>query len=158
MVQYDDYVRVMAVLTILCYIATNNLKYACIVGVLALINYIFFLKVYACARAEDDDLRHFLADMRVIAHRGLAADAPENTPGAIRLVSEACLANNAPLSQAASRGAHAVEVDISMTSDGVAVLMHDDTLDRTTDGRGLVNAHTYAQLKQLNAAAKWGDG
>jgi len=57
----------------------------------------------------------------VVAHRGASADAPENTLAAIRT--------------AAAHGADAVEVDVQRTRDGVPVLMHDETLVRTTDVR-----------------------
>ena len=50
---------------------------------------------------------------------------------------------------AADWGAHALEVSTSSTSDGVLVCMHDLTLDRTTDGSGPVNAHTWAELSRL---------
>ena len=60
--------------------------------------------------------------------------------------------------QSHSRGAHAIEVDISMTADGVAVLLHDDTLERTTNGTGVVHERPYAYVQSLNAAANFGDG
>jgi glycerophosphoryl diester phosphodiesterase len=52
------------------------------------------------------------------------------------------------------RCASCVEVDIRMTADGIPVIMHDPTLDRTTDGHGRVNEHTLDTLKKLDA----GDG
>ncbi|XP_053327288.1 glycerophosphodiester phosphodiesterase 1 [Spea bombifrons] len=75
-----------------------------------------------------------------IAHRGGGHDAPENTLAAIRT--------------AAKNGATGVELDLGFTSDGVPILMHDDTVERTTDGFGKLNDLTYAHIKTLNAAAK----
>lgn len=77
----------------------------------------------------------------IIAHRGGALDAPENTIEAFQL--------------AKKNGADAVEFDVEITSDGCPVLMHDDTLDRTTDGTGFVRDHAYEQISKLNAAAKY---
>ncbi|XP_065837352.1 glycerophosphodiester phosphodiesterase 1-like [Oscarella lobularis] len=74
----------------------------------------------------------------VIAHRGENVDAPENTLAAFRL--------------ARKNGAVAVEIDVSFTKDGHAVLMHDDTVDRTTDGHGRLDELTLDELKTLNAA------
>ncbi|KAM7329224.1 glycerophosphodiester phosphodiesterase 1 isoform X2 [Alexandromys fortis] len=75
----------------------------------------------------------------VIAHRGGSHDAPENTLAAIR--------------QAAKNGATGVELDIEFTSDGVPVLMHDNTVDRTTDGSGRLCDLTFEQVRKLNPAA-----
>ncbi|KAM6165050.1 glycerophosphodiester phosphodiesterase 1 [Erethizon dorsatum] len=74
-----------------------------------------------------------------IAHRGGSHDAPENTLAAIR--------------QAAKNGATGVELDIEFTSDGVPVLMHDNTVDRTTDGTGRLCDLTFEQIRKLNPAA-----
>lgn len=74
-----------------------------------------------------------------IAHRGGSHDAPENTLAAIR--------------QAAKNGATGVELDIEFTSDGVPVLMHDNTVDRTTDGSGRLCDLTFEQVRKLNPAA-----
>ncbi|XP_063286409.1 glycerophosphodiester phosphodiesterase 1 isoform X1 [Pelobates fuscus] len=76
----------------------------------------------------------------VIAHRGGGHDAPENTLAAIRT--------------AAEHGATGVELDVEFTSDGVPILMHDDTIDRTTDGTGRLRDVSYADLRRMNAAAK----
>ncbi|HET6220602.1 MAG TPA: glycerophosphodiester phosphodiesterase family protein, partial [Dongiaceae bacterium] len=79
---------------------------------------------------------------RVIGHRGAAAYAPENTLEGLR--------------EAARRGAGWVEFDAKLTGDGVVVLMHDDTLDRTTDGTGPVAETSYAEISHLDAGAWFG--
>ncbi|XP_033908061.1 glycerophosphodiester phosphodiesterase 1 isoform X1 [Acipenser ruthenus] len=76
----------------------------------------------------------------VIAHRGGAHDAPENTLAAIRKASE--------------NGATGVELDLEFTADGVAILMHDSTVDRTTNGTGPLSHLTYTDILKLDAAAK----
>lgn len=52
-------------------------------------------------------------------------------------------------------GVDALELDLNLTADGRLVLMHDPTLERTTNGRGLVIEHSLAQLRKLNAAHHW---
>ncbi len=74
-----------------------------------------------------------------IAHRGGSEAGPENTVVAIEA--------------AAATGATAVEVDVFLSADGVPVVIHDDTVDRTTDGSGPVAAFTAAELVALDAAA-----
>ena len=76
----------------------------------------------------------------IIAHRGGAHDAPENTLGAFRKAKE--------------NGADGVEFDLEFSSDGVPILLHDDTVDRTTDGVGRVRSLTMQELLTLNPAAK----
>ncbi|MEK7278389.1 MAG: glycerophosphodiester phosphodiesterase family protein, partial [Chloroflexota bacterium] len=76
----------------------------------------------------------------VIAHRGASAAAPENTLTAF--------------TSAAALGADAVELDVKLSKDGVPIIMHDPTVDRTTDGRGRVADLTLAALKRLDAGAK----
>jgi glycerophosphoryl diester phosphodiesterase len=70
-----------------------------------------------------------------IGHRGARGLSDENTLESLQL--------------AASLGVDCVEFDLHRTSDGVFVLMHDDTVDRTTDGTGRVDQMTLAQFKQL---------
>lgn len=79
------------------------------------------------------------APTRVIAHRGFSAEAPENTLAAIRLAIDA--------------SADMVEVDVTVSADGHLVVIHDDTLQRTTDGRGQVAEHTLAELRDLDAGS-----
>lgn len=74
----------------------------------------------------------------VSAHRGGAAYAPENTMLAYE--------------NAARLGVDDFEADMLLTADGVPVLMHDDTLDRTTDCSGAVADKTYAQIQDCDAA------
>jgi glycerophosphoryl diester phosphodiesterase len=78
----------------------------------------------------------------VIGHRGAAALAPENTLAGLRA--------------AAAAGASWVEFDVKLTADGVAVLIHDDTLDRTTDGRGAVAATASSTIAALDAGGWFG--
>lgn len=77
-------------------------------------------------------------DVLVSGHRGDRVHGLENTMTAFRMAVEA--------------GVDMVETDVRMTADGELVLMHDETVDRTTDGTGLVKDLTLAQIKQLNAA------
>lgn len=76
----------------------------------------------------------------VIAHRGDRLALPENTLEA--------------LSQAEQLGADALEFDVRVTRDGIPVVIHDPTVDRTTNGRGLVSNFTRAELESLDAAAR----
>jgi glycerophosphoryl diester phosphodiesterase len=73
-----------------------------------------------------------------IAHRGgIVPGVPENTLAAFR--------------EAINYGAHAIEIDLRGTRDGEVVIMHDETVDRTTNGRGRVTDQTLAELKMLDA-------
>ena len=80
----------------------------------------------------------------VIGHRGAAAHAPENTLAGI--------------DEAVRRGARMVEVDARLTADGVPVLFHDDTLDRTTNGVGPVDHALFSEVRRLDAGAWFGPG
>ena len=77
--------------------------------------------------------------MLVIAHRGAKTEEPENTLRALR--------------RAAECKADAVEVDARRCKSGEIVVIHDETLERTTNGRGKVREHTLAALKSLNAGS-----
>ena len=82
------------------------------------------------------------ARTRVIAHRGFSGAAPENTLAAVRAAIEI--------------KADMVEIDITLTSDGHIVVIHDETLDRTTDGSGEILQFTLAELQELDAGS-WFD-
>lgn len=75
----------------------------------------------------------------ILAHRGASRSAPENTLAAFRLAREL--------------GADGVELDVTLTRDRVPVVIHDDTVDRTTDGHGRVSELTILEIKQLDAGA-----
>jgi len=75
-----------------------------------------------------------------IAHRGWSGRAPENTMAAIQLAME-------------EPWIDAIEIDVQLSRDGVPVLIHDYTLERTTNGSGWVGDHTYAELAALDAGS-----
>lgn len=78
----------------------------------------------------------------IVAHRGFRAKYPENTLTAFRAAEAA--------------GAPAVELDVALTRDRQVVVLHDDTVDRTTDGKGAVARMTLDKLKRLDAGS-WFD-
>jgi glycerophosphoryl diester phosphodiesterase len=102
----------------------------------------FLLLAFCClpALALRDSIVGGLTLPLAIGHRGLSAQYPENT-----LISFAA---------ALAAGADGIEGDLHLTQDGVIVLIHDDTLDRTTNCTGRVDAHTLAQLASCNANYK----
>jgi len=73
----------------------------------------------------------------VIAHRGASIEAPENTLRAFE--------------QAILLGSEGIELDVQLTRDGEVVVMHDETLDRTTNGTGNLYSYTFAELRMLDA-------
>lgn len=78
--------------------------------------------------------------MRIYAHRGASAERPENTL--------------ASFLRAVNVGSHGVELDVHLSRDGVPVVIHDTTVDRTTNGSGDVASMNVSDLKTLDA----GDG
>ena len=80
----------------------------------------------------------------VVAHRGGAGLAPENTLAACGL--------------ALRLGVDAVELDVRLTTDGVPILLHDATLDRTTSGQGAVGTWSAADLRGLDATRSFPGG
>lgn len=71
----------------------------------------------------------------IIGHRGASADAPENTLAAFALALE--------------QNADGIEFDVQLSADGVPVVIHDSTVDRTTDGEGRVADLSLAELRRL---------
>jgi glycerophosphoryl diester phosphodiesterase len=76
---------------------------------------------------------------KLIAHRGAGRDAPENTLASIRM--------------GAQHGFAMMEYDVKLTKDGVAILLHDDTVDRTSNGTGLAAGKTFNELATLDFGA-----
>lgn len=81
-------------------------------------------------------------NVKNLAHRGASAAAPENTMAAFRLAEQ--------------MGADGIELDVQLTRDGVPVVIHDEWLDRTTNGKGLVSEHTLAEIRALDAGSWFG--
>jgi glycerophosphoryl diester phosphodiesterase len=80
---------------------------------------------------------------RLLGHRGASERAPENTAAAFRA--------------ALQDGADGIELDVRALGDGTAVLMHDSTVDRTTDGQGEVSSFDRRSIARLDAGS-WKDG
>ncbi len=78
-----------------------------------------------------------MKELEIIAHRGYSAIAPENTMAAFYAAIE--------------HQADSIEFDVQLSADGVPVIIHDATLDRTTNGTGKVIETTLEQLKELDA-------
>ncbi len=77
--------------------------------------------------------------VEIFAHRGVLEDVPENTFAALKRVAEL--------------GIDGIEVDIRQTKDNHLVLMCDETIDRTTDGKGRVDQLLYAEMQQYDAGS-----
>src|SRR3954471_5303264 len=78
---------------------------------------------------------------QVFAHRGGCALGPENTIAAFDL--------------GVAAGADGLELDVHLSADGVIVVHHDETLDRTTNGAGPLARHTAAELAALDAGYRF---
>lgn len=77
----------------------------------------------------------------VVAHRGGSLCAPENTMAAFR--------------QALELGVDRIELDVQQSKDGVVLVMHDEKINRTTNGKGVISDMNYAQLKDVDAGSKF---
>lgn len=80
----------------------------------------------------------------IFAHRGASAHAPENTLSSFAL--------------AQAEGADAIELDAKLTADGAVVVLHDPTLERTTNGTGRLAEHTLAEVRALDAGSSFSEG
>jgi len=107
----------------------------------------FDLETFAVFNSKDDSELHWIykkmashrctnSNVKGVAHRGLSSVAPENTLHAYR--------------RAKLSGFDYAECDVSFTSDGVPVLLHDGTIDRTSNGQGDITALTYAQASSFD--------
>jgi glycerophosphoryl diester phosphodiesterase len=76
------------------------------------------------------------------AHRGASGYYPENTMLAFQ--------------KGVEMGCEGIETDVQLTKDGVLILCHDELLDRTTDGKGLIAEKNYSEIAGLDAAKLWG--
>ena len=78
---------------------------------------------------------------KIFAHRGASAYAPENTMEAFAL--------------AVKQGADGIELDVQMTKDGEVVVIHDETIDRVSDGKGAVRDYTRRYVQNFIFRIKW---
>jgi glycerophosphoryl diester phosphodiesterase len=92
--------------------------------------------------AQSDTISNAMRTPLVIAHRGASGHAPENTLAAFE--------------RAVELGAGFIETDLRLTRDLQFVAIHDEMLERTTNGRGSVQEHTLAEVRQFDAG-KWFD-
>ena len=79
----------------------------------------------------------------IIAHRGAKGMAPENTLAAFRL--------------GLNQGCEGIELDVHLTADEEIVVCHDMTLDRTTNGKGLITKKSLSEIKTYDAGLWFGD-
>lgn len=84
-----------------------------------------------------------LKQSAIIAHRGASAYAPENTMAAIELAMQS--------------KANMIEIDLHMSKDGELVVIHDKTVDRTTNGTGKISEMTWEEIKKLDAGSWFGE-
>ncbi|KRM44834.1 glycerophosphodiester phosphodiesterase [Lentilactobacillus parafarraginis] len=82
-------------------------------------------------------------DTKIIAHRGSRGTRPENTLIAFKT--------------AIDEGAEGIETDVHFSADHQFIIMHDETVDRTTNGSGLIETKTLAEIKQLDAGVKFSE-
>lgn len=80
-----------------------------------------------------------MTDFLIWAHRGASADAPENTLAAFAL--------------AERQRADGIELDVQLSRDGVPVILHDDRLERTSNGRGRVDQLAWRELRKLDVGS-----
>lgn len=81
--------------------------------------------------------------MKVIAHRGFCGEYPENTMLSFK--------------KAVEDGCDELELDVQLTKDNVLVIIHDETIDRVTDGTGNVRDYTFEEIRKFNVKATFGD-
>jgi glycerophosphoryl diester phosphodiesterase len=82
-----------------------------------------------------------IKSMKIYAHRGFSGEYPENTMLAYK--------------KAAEKGCDGIELDVQLTKDRVMVLIHDELIDRTSNGTGFVRDYTYQELLQFDFSAKF---
>lgn len=80
-----------------------------------------------------------MKDFLIWAHRGASADAPENTLAAFSLAEQ--------------QGADGIELDVQLSRDGVPVILHDERLERTSNGRGRVDRVAWRELRDLDVGS-----
>lgn len=114
-----------------------------------LLNCILLLGIAGCLACSDTDKGKNMdptteaAPVQVIAHRGGARLAPENTLAAFR--------------KALELGVDMIEIDVILSADPAIIVIHDDQIDRTTDGEGVVKQLSLAEIKSYDAGSWFGE-
>ncbi len=103
---------------------------------------ILFIMVFVPVNLSKGSPRDVDGIPLIIAHRGACGVAPENTLPSI----DSALAARADM----------IEIDVHLSKDGRLIVMHDETVDRTTDGEGTIAEMTYPEIEKLDAG-KWFD-
>ncbi|WP_432360910.1 glycerophosphodiester phosphodiesterase [Sporosarcina sp. UB5] len=111
----------------------HNLFYMAIVGACMLLLFGY----------NDQTIRVHSPNMVSVAHRGASSFAPENTRSAFQ--------------KAVELRADYLECDVHLSKDGELVIMHDEKIDRTTNGSGYIKDYTLAELKEFDAGGSFGD-
>lgn len=128
----------------LVFLLTRLVLAGIIASFVAVLAFFGLYAYFALPPVDQDRFNGYISTLKAGGHRGLALDAPENTMAAFRLTKE--------------MKADSLEFDLEFTSDGIAVVLHDDTVDRTTDGTGRIDQLTWTEVQKLNAAAKFKGG
>ncbi|XP_067115419.1 glycerophosphodiester phosphodiesterase 1 isoform X1 [Osmerus mordax] len=145
MLQLGDEVTLFSVVFVVALLSTRSPLWS---SVLTASLYVFLL-MFRFPQVPSSRTRQVLRPARgtvgssgvsVVAHRGGGHEAPENTIAAIR--------------EAGKNGATGVELDLEFSADGIPILMHDDTVLRTTNGQGPLNQLTFSELRKLDASTK----
>lgn len=97
----------------------------------------------SCGHVKKNDPSGGERPVLVIAHRGGASLAPENTLAAFR--------------NAIALGVDMIEIDVHLSKDGHVIVIHDNTVDRTTNGHGRIADLTLAEIKELDAGKKFSE-
>jgi glycerophosphoryl diester phosphodiesterase len=109
----------------------------CKMRVIILCVYMIFI-LAGCGMLSEEE-----GDFSIIAHRGASAYGPEHTIPAYEM--------------ALKQNADYLEIDLQMTADGVLISMHDETVNRTTNGKGFVRSLTLEEIKELDAGTWFND-
>jgi glycerophosphoryl diester phosphodiesterase len=119
----------------------NIMKRNVVLGLIGLLLLIYLILAWRVQPVPPHPFFDGLENPAVIAHQGGEHLFPSNTMVAME--------------GAMALAVDVLEMDIHATSDGVLVLIHDDTVDRTTDGTGAVKEMTFAELRELDAGYYW---
>ncbi|XP_047221805.1 glycerophosphodiester phosphodiesterase 1 [Girardinichthys multiradiatus] len=140
MFQLGDEVTLYSLVFVLALLGTRSPVWSTVITTsLCLFLAMFRFPLVATSRARQV-LHPVTGKVSAVAHRGGGHDAPENTLAAIR--------------EASRNGATGVELDLEFSADGIPILMHDETVDRTTNGSGPLSKMSFSELRRLDASAK----